>query len=147
MIVTNASVMVVDEFVPTETSYIVIRYNRNATQTKYREGLPGTSTRVHVVCTLLRRHSQKRAPSTQKKKTALTGGESENAKSFPRGQPPKRTQNTWLKTARFQKGQNRTHLTSEFGETVSGVFRTGNPIHILKFPVLQGLLNAQKMTN
>ena len=78
------------------------------------------------------------------KKTKHTKGESENANSFPRGQPPKRTQNTWLKAARFQKGQNRTHLTSEFGETVSGVFRTGNPIHILKFPVLQGLLDAQK---
>ena len=29
--------MEMDEFAPTETSYIVIRYNQNATQTKYRE--------------------------------------------------------------------------------------------------------------
>ena len=56
------SVMVVDEFVPTETSYIVIRYNRDATQIKNREGQPEATTRVHVVCTLLRGQSQKREP-------------------------------------------------------------------------------------
>ena len=68
MSVTDLPVRVVDDFVPTETAYIVIRYNRNATQIKNREGQPEASTRVHVVCTLLRGKAKKGAPSTQKTK-------------------------------------------------------------------------------
>ena len=79
MSVTDLSVMVVDEFVPTETSYIVIRYNRDATQIKDREGQPEASTRVHVVCTLLRGKAKKEPPPLRQpnakrraKKVALT---------------------------------------------------------------------------
>ena len=64
------SVMAVDEFVPTETSNIVIRYNRRATQSKNREGQPRATTRVHVVCTLLRGQSQKREPPPIRKPNA-----------------------------------------------------------------------------
>ena len=63
MSVTDFSVMVVDEFVPTETSYIVIRYNRNATPIKIRERQPEATTRAHVVCALLRERSQKKKTS------------------------------------------------------------------------------------
>ena len=76
-----------------------------------------------------------------------TNRESENVNSLPRCQPLKRAQNAGLKTARFQKSQNGTHLTSKFGETIRRIFRARNPIHILKLPFLQGLLNTQKMTN
>ena len=67
MSVTDLSVMAVDEFVPMETSNMVIRYNRRATQSKKREGLPKSTTRVHVVCALLRGQGQKGEPSPIKK--------------------------------------------------------------------------------
>ena len=50
---------------------IVIRYNRGATQSKCGEGLPRSTTRVHVVCALLRGPGQKREPPLIKK-VALT---------------------------------------------------------------------------
>ena len=67
MSVTDLSVMAVDEFVPMETSDIVIRCNRRATQSKSREGLPRSTTRAHVVCALLRGQGQKREPPRIKK--------------------------------------------------------------------------------
>ena len=62
--------------------------------------------------------------------------ERENATSFPRGQPLKRSQHTGLKTARLQQGRNRAHFTSELGEAIRGVFRARNPIRILELPFL-----------
>ena len=67
MTVTDLSVMAVDEFVPMETSNMVIRYNRGATQSKKGEGLPRSTTRVHVVCALLRGQGQEREPPLIKK--------------------------------------------------------------------------------
>ena len=61
------SVMAVDEFVPMETSNMVVRYNRRATQSKKRKGLPKSNTRAHVVCALLRGQGQKGRPTPIKK--------------------------------------------------------------------------------
>ena len=62
MSVTDLPVRVVDDFVPTETAYIVIRYNRNATPIQNRERQPEVTTRAHVVCALLRERGQKKKP-------------------------------------------------------------------------------------
>ena len=102
-----------------------------------------------MLCALSPRGKTKKwAPHPKKQTNAIyTNKESENVNSLPRGQPPKRAQNTRLKTTRFQKSQYGTHLTSKFGETIRRIFRARNPIHILKLPFLERLLNTQKMTN
>ena len=142
---TDLPVMAVDEFVPTGTSEIMIKCNR----LKYRsiQEWRGAARVLHESACCVhapRRQSQKGAPSTQKPNAKHTKGESENVNSLPRGQPPKGAQNTRLKTTRFQKSQYGTHLTSKFGETIRRIFRARNPIHILKLPFLQGLLNSQE---
>ena len=60
MSVTDLPVRVVDDFVPTDTAYIVIRYNRDATPIQNRERQPEAPTRAHVVCALLRERGQKK---------------------------------------------------------------------------------------
>ena len=72
MSVTDLPVRVVDDFVPTETAYIVIRYNRNATPIKIRERQPEATTRAHVVCALLRERSQKKKPVFSKRARFIT---------------------------------------------------------------------------